>query len=79
MVVERTIELEESEVDPNSGWPVQRARLAPAIIKDMNETGGFWVGFRSIAWMLGGHHSTYAPNRGGCVVQGAEWEEWFQT
>ena len=79
MVVERTIELEESEVDPISGWPVQGTRLGPTIIKDMNETGGFWVGFRSIAWMLGGRHSTRAPDDGSSTGQEAEWEEWFQT
>jgi hypothetical protein len=79
MVVQRTIELEEREVDPVSGWPVQRARLGPAIIMDMNATGGFWVGFRSIAWMLENLRSPRVLDDGGPAGQGAEWVEWFQT
>jgi hypothetical protein len=79
MVVQRTIELEEREVDPVSGWPVQRTRLGPAIIMDMNATGGFSVGFRSIAWMLGNKRSERVLDGGGPAGQGAEWVEWFQT
>jgi hypothetical protein len=85
MVVQRTIELEEREVDPVSGWPVQRVRLGPAIITDMNETGGFSVGFRSIAWMLGIMRSPCVLDGGDPTGPGvptgpgAEWVEWLQT
>lgn len=78
MVVKRTIELEESELDPITGWPVQKTRLGPTIIREMDGNGGFWVGFRSIAWMLGGQHPTRILHGGSITGQGSEWEEWFQ-
>jgi hypothetical protein len=74
LVVKRTIELEEREVDPISGWPVQKTRLGPTIIGDIDENGRFCVGFRSIAWMLGSKYPTGSME----ARPEVEWEEWFQ-
>jgi hypothetical protein len=45
MVARRVIEIEEIEMDQETGWPTQGARLATANIQDMEENGGFWVKF----------------------------------
>lgn len=48
MVARRVIEIEECEVDPETGWSTPRARLMRADIQDMEENGGFWVKFMKI-------------------------------
>jgi hypothetical protein len=46
VVARRVIEMEEQEVDPVTGWPVQHTRLWGSTINaDMDRNGGFWVCF----------------------------------
>jgi hypothetical protein len=48
-VSRRVIELEEAEVDPVTGWPVERARFWNSVIDaNMDEKGGFWVSFMPV-------------------------------
>jgi hypothetical protein len=49
IVSKRVIELEEAEVDPATGWPVERARFWNTVIDaNMDEQGGFWVSFTPV-------------------------------
>jgi hypothetical protein len=49
IVSKRVIELEEAEVDPATGWPVERARFWNTVIDaNMDEKGGFWVSFMPV-------------------------------
>ena len=52
MVARRAIEIEEKELDPKTGWPAQKVRLAYALISpNMDANGGFRVGFATSAWL----------------------------
>jgi hypothetical protein len=52
MVAQRAIELEEKEVDPKTGWPVERARFWSCVIEaGMNHKGGFWAAFMPVIWV----------------------------
>lgn len=52
MVARRVVEMEESEVDPESGWPVERTRLYSAEINaKMDAEGGFWVYYLPSDWV----------------------------
>ncbi|KAF2185302.1 hypothetical protein K469DRAFT_739026 [Zopfia rhizophila CBS 207.26] len=54
VVSNRVIEIEESEVDPVTGWPVETARLWSSVIDaNMDRNGGFWVNFLSASWVEG--------------------------
>ncbi|KAH7138472.1 hypothetical protein B0J11DRAFT_555236 [Dendryphion nanum] len=46
VVSQRIIEMEESEVDVDTGWPVERTRIWSTVIDgNMDRNGGFWVYF----------------------------------
>jgi hypothetical protein len=45
MVGRRVIEIEEKEVDEETGLPLLRSRLVHATVGDMDEHGGSWVEF----------------------------------
>ncbi|KAF2026855.1 hypothetical protein EK21DRAFT_73176, partial [Setomelanomma holmii] len=46
VVTKRVIEIEEEEVDPITGWPVERTRLWSSVIDaNMDRNGGFWAYF----------------------------------
>jgi hypothetical protein len=46
IVTRRLIELEEEEVDPLTGWPVEEKRLWSSVIDaNMDQKGGFWAYF----------------------------------
>jgi hypothetical protein len=49
IVTRRLIELEEEEVDPLTGWPVEEKRLWSSVIDaNMDQKGGFWAYFMRI-------------------------------
>ncbi|KAF2464470.1 uncharacterized protein BDR25DRAFT_242370 [Lindgomyces ingoldianus] len=81
VVARRVIEIEEREVDQETGRPVQRTRLASANIHgDMDENGGFWVSFTSASWMLKGRVPRDPSRRrghGSPMWPDSEWDEWF--
>jgi hypothetical protein len=82
MVARRVIEIEEQEVDPETGWPLPKSRLASAvIIGDVDENGGFWVGFTHADILLTGKIAREPRGRWVGVSPLAplsEWYEWFQ-
>jgi hypothetical protein len=52
LLARRAIELEEQELDPTTGWPVEKARLWSAVVAaDMNDKGGFWASFQPVTWV----------------------------
>lgn len=52
MVTRRVIELEESEIDPETGWPLERSRLHSSVIDaNMDADGYFWVYFVPSGWV----------------------------
>lgn len=52
LVTKRVIELEESELDPETGWPVERTRLYSSVIDaNMDANGGFWAYFVPSEWV----------------------------
>ncbi|KAJ8114265.1 hypothetical protein OPT61_g3821 [Boeremia exigua] len=53
LVARRAIEMEEREVDPKTGWPVERSRLYTSVIDaNMDAGGGFWVTFVPSGWVF---------------------------
>jgi hypothetical protein len=51
LVLNRIIEMEEEEVDPETGWPVDRTRLLSSVIEArMDSNGGFWATFIPVPW-----------------------------
>lgn len=82
MVARRVIEIEESEIDGETGRPVQRTRLvSPVLNGDMDKNGGFWASFTSVGWISRGrdphdphrhHGDRYSKHVFG------EWDEWFR-
>lgn len=51
LVSNRVIELEESELNPETGWPGERTRLYSSVIDaNMDANGGFWVYFLPSQW-----------------------------
>ena len=52
LVLNRVIEMEESELDPETGWPVERTRLWSSVIDaNMDAQGGFWAYFLPSEWV----------------------------
>lgn len=52
LVANRVIELEERELDPETGWPPERARFYSCIVDaNMDAQGGFWVYFEPSEWV----------------------------
>lgn len=52
LVTKRVIEMEESELDPETGWPVERTRLYSSVIDaNMDVNGHFWVYFVPSEWV----------------------------
>ncbi|KAJ4323672.1 hypothetical protein N0V94_001731 [Neodidymelliopsis sp. IMI 364377] len=52
LVLKRVIEYEESELDPETGWPVERTRLASCVIDaNMDVNGGFWIYLTPSEWV----------------------------
>jgi hypothetical protein len=52
MVAQRVIELEEKELDPTTGWPVEKTRLWSCVIDaNMDNKGGFWARFMPVIWV----------------------------
>jgi hypothetical protein len=52
MVAQRAVELEEKEVDPETGWPVEKVRLWSCVIEaGMDHKGGFWAAFMPVIWV----------------------------
>jgi hypothetical protein len=44
--------MEEGELDPETGWPVERTRLWSAVIDaNMDCNGGFWAYFMPVDWV----------------------------
>ncbi|PVI00495.1 hypothetical protein DM02DRAFT_614255 [Periconia macrospinosa] len=51
----RVIEIEESMVDPATGWPVEETRLWHAVVDGtIDNDGGFWIMFSNAVWIAGG-------------------------
>lgn len=49
VVCRRVIEIEEEELDPTTGWPVERTRLWSTVVDvNMDENGGFWAYFTPV-------------------------------
>lgn len=75
-VANRVIEIEEKEVDPDTGWPVESSRLWCAVIDgNMDQNGGFWVIFALANWVLAGSQFLRGNNERRRLD--AQWEEWF--
>ncbi|KAJ4342532.1 hypothetical protein N0V95_006933 [Ascochyta clinopodiicola] len=52
LVTRRVVELEEAELDPETGWPVERTRIYSSVTDgNMDVNGGFWVYFIPSAWV----------------------------
>jgi hypothetical protein len=52
LVANRAIEIEESEVEPETGWPVEEIRLWNCTINaDMDRNGGFWASYLPARWV----------------------------
>ncbi|CAO2655300.1 Nn.00g103640.m01.CDS01 [Neocucurbitaria sp. VM-36] len=52
VVTNRLIEMEEKEVDPETGWPVERTRFWSSVVDaNMDRDGGFWVSFLLAQWL----------------------------
>jgi hypothetical protein len=52
LVANRVIEMEESELNPETGWPVEDVRLWNATINaEMDRNGGFWASFLPTRWV----------------------------
>jgi hypothetical protein len=52
LVANRVIEMEESELNPETGWPVERTRLWSSVIDaNMDARGGFWAYFLPSEWV----------------------------
>ncbi|KAF9700725.1 hypothetical protein EKO04_001815 [Ascochyta lentis] len=52
LATRRVVELEESELDSETGWPVERTRLYSSVIDgNMDAKGGFWVYFLPSEWV----------------------------
>lgn len=52
LVAKRAIDIEERELDPITGWPSERSRLASCVISaDMDRAGGFWASFLPARWV----------------------------
>ncbi|KAF2825744.1 hypothetical protein CC86DRAFT_34424 [Ophiobolus disseminans] len=52
IVTNRVIEMEEEELDPVTGWPVEQTRLWSSVIEaNMDSKGGFWAHFLPSRWM----------------------------
>ncbi|KAJ4982528.1 C6 zinc finger domain protein [Stagonosporopsis vannaccii] len=52
LVTKRVIEMEESELDPDTGWPAERTRLYSSVIDaNMDANGHFWVYFVPSGWV----------------------------
>ena len=52
VVSKRVVELEEADVDPGTGWPVEETRLWNCVVKaGMDHNGGFWVEFTPARWI----------------------------
>jgi hypothetical protein len=80
VVAKRVLELEESEVDPATGWPVERARIWSTIIRgDVDSNGRFDVVFVVGQW---GEGRGIPPLPEGLQPQGSPfarmWKERFQ-
>jgi hypothetical protein len=52
LVANRVIELEERELNPETGWPPERTRLYSSVVDaNMDAQGGFWVMFEPSEWV----------------------------
>jgi hypothetical protein len=73
LVARRCIEIEEQNVNSETGWPVESSRLWAAVIDgDMDEKGGFWVAFAYADWA-----KTYVMNFDRRRRLDAQWDEWL--
>jgi hypothetical protein len=79
MVARRLIELEEREVDPITGWPVEHTRIWSTMIHgEMDGNGRFPVYFAIGQWGEGRGTPPLPP--GGILPHdpsGRIWREWF--
>lgn len=79
MVARRLIELEESEMDPITGWPVEHKRIWSTMIRgEMDGNGRFPVDFAIGQWGEGRGTPPLPP--GGILPHdptGRIWREWF--
>ena len=78
-VVKRIIELEEAEIDPLTGWPVERTRIWSTIVRgDIDSNGGFMAYFAIGQWGEGRGVPPMPPDM---EVKGSPhakmWGEWF--
>ena len=79
IVARRVIEFEERELDPETGWPVERARIwSTQIHGDMDGNGRFPVFFAIGQWGEGRGSPPLPP---GMMIsshpEGRIWREWF--
>lgn len=78
MVSKRIIEIEESEVDPATGWPAERTRLWTAVFDgNLDRNGGFWIKFAYANWAQQVRDGHVPLNKGGRTREDCQWEEWF--
>lgn len=79
LVAKRIVEFEESEVDPVTGWPTEKARIWVTVTHgDMDEMGRFSATFSVGIWGKGATMPILAP--GVTLTKGVRdrlWREWF--
>jgi hypothetical protein len=79
MAARRVIDIEESQIDEETGLPVKEARLiCPVFNGEMDRSGGFWASFTSVAWVMRGRDPQDPHRRHGDREPKhpfAEWEE----
>lgn len=73
LVVERAIEMEEHDVDPRTGWPVESARVGVVINGDMDARGRFSARFSKDLMERWDEGPPTMGKRGDAL-----WEEWFE-
>ncbi|KAF2640268.1 hypothetical protein P280DRAFT_452890 [Massarina eburnea CBS 473.64] len=88
LVSRRVIDIEEEEVDPVTGWPVEDTRLWCAVLDgSIESTGGFWVNFARATWVVEGarrHEEALGGKEEEEEYPGFrkrgdnQWQEWFQ-
>ena len=79
-VARRVIELEEREIDPETGWPAKKSRLWCAVPdSNMDRNGGFWVSFAWAWWVQEQREKGAVFSERDRLMRrpDAQWEEWF--
>lgn len=71
------MEIEESEIDEETGFPANGARLVcPVFNGELDSGGGVWASFTSVAWVIRGRDPQDPRRRRGDRDPKHPWAEW---